>query len=142
MMQVSFGSRVPDDVLCALHAYMLTRFNGLVLSGHPGVPNATLVKEDDPWNSKYGGKSLAEQNSGECQNLMTSTMSGCCQLTFLWTYNMPHLQVDLCWGELMRPEYTEFRAAIYSTEYELKHFRQLVVNVRTVKLLLVLITLI
>ena len=67
---------------------------------HPGVPNATLVKEGVPMAKKYKEKSVAEQNS-----------------------------VDLAWGLLMQPEYKDLRACIYTTKEELRRFRQLVVNV-------------
>ena len=67
---------------------------------HPGVPNATLVKEGVPIAKKYKEKSVAEQNS-----------------------------VDLAWGLLMQPEYVDLRACIYTTKEELRRFRQLVVNV-------------
>jgi len=67
---------------------------------HPGVPNTQLVKEKLDIASQYKGKSIAEQNS-----------------------------VDLSWELLMKPKYKELRACIYSTEEELKRFRQLVVNV-------------
>jgi len=66
---------------------------------HPGVTNAQLVKEKTPMSSKYKEKSVAEQNS-----------------------------VDLAWEMLMRPRYENLRACIYSSEDELKRFRQLVVN--------------
>ena len=65
---------------------------------HPGVTNAQLVKENTR-NAQYYKKSIAEQNS-----------------------------VDLVWTVLMSPDYKELRECIYSTEEELKRFRQLVVN--------------
>eukprot|EP00934_Nitzschia_sp_Nitz4_P001398 Nitzschia sp. Nitz4//scaffold107_size73032//15041//17514//NITZ4_005757-RA/size73032-processed-gene-0.54-mRNA-1//1//CDS//3329532584//1398//frame0 len=66
---------------------------------HQGVPNAQLIREDDPLVARYKGKSLAEQNS-----------------------------VDLAWETLMLDEYSDLRACIYSNETELKRFRQLLVN--------------
>jgi 3'5'-cyclic nucleotide phosphodiesterase len=66
---------------------------------HNGVPNAQLVKENATIAGLYRNKSVAEQNS-----------------------------VDLSWGLLMDPNYSDLRAAIYSTEEELRRFRQLVVN--------------
>jgi len=66
---------------------------------HSGVPNAQLVKEEDPLAAKYEGKSVAEQNS-----------------------------VDKAWDMFMSPEYADFRATLCPTEPEMKRFRQLVVN--------------
>ena len=66
---------------------------------HPGVPNATLVKEETRHAKMYNEKSVAEQNS-----------------------------VDLAWETLMEPEFANLRACIYQNEDELKRFRQLVVN--------------
>ncbi|CAB9502065.1 Receptor-type guanylate cyclase gcy [Seminavis robusta] len=65
---------------------------------HPGVGNVQLVKENTPNAIRYK-KSIAEQNS-----------------------------VDQCWELLMRPDYKDLRACIYTTEDELLRFRQLVVN--------------
>lgn len=67
---------------------------------HVGVSNAQLVKEGVPIASKYGGRSVAEQNS-----------------------------LDLSWELLMRPDYEELRALLFPTKRELIRFRQLVVNV-------------
>jgi 3'5'-cyclic nucleotide phosphodiesterase/Adenylate and Guanylate cyclase catalytic domain len=66
---------------------------------HSGVPNAQLVKEGDPVATLYKAKSVAEQNS-----------------------------FDIAWDLLMEPTYRNLRRAIYTTEGELKRFRQLVVN--------------
>ncbi|KAL3939096.1 MAG: hypothetical protein SGBAC_006119 [Bacillariaceae sp.] len=68
--------------------------------GHYGVPNAQLVAENDPMVTTYKGKSMAEQNS-----------------------------VDVVWHLLMQPEYTDLRTCIYSTDDEMRRFRQLLVNV-------------
>ena len=65
---------------------------------HPGVPNVQLIKEGTRSAQIYQ-KSIAEQNS-----------------------------VDLAWELLMSPDYVDLRACIYSTQEELKRFRQLVVN--------------
>ena len=67
---------------------------------HPGVPNFTLVKEEAEVAKTYDNKSVAEQNS-----------------------------VDIAWNVLMDFKYNDLRAAICGTESELKHFRQLVINV-------------
>jgi hypothetical protein len=66
---------------------------------HTGVPNAQLVKENTQIADYYKGKSVAEQNS-----------------------------VDLAWDLLMDENYKELRANIYTTDSELRRFRQLVVN--------------
>lgn len=65
---------------------------------HPGVPNAQLLTENTRMAQIYR-KSIAEQNS-----------------------------VELVWELLMSPAYTDLRSCIYSSEDELKRFRQLVVN--------------
>ncbi|CAB9518386.1 affinity cAMP-specific and IBMX-insensitive 3',5'-cyclic phosphodiesterase [Seminavis robusta] len=62
---------------------------------HPGVPNSTLVSENDPISIKYSGKSVAEQNS-----------------------------VELAWERLMLPQYEALRACIYTNDEELDRFRQ------------------
>lgn len=66
---------------------------------HPGVPNTQLVKEKTPEAQKYQ-KSVAEQNS-----------------------------IHKAWDLLMMDEYADLRATIYSTEDELRRFRQMVINV-------------
>ncbi|KAG7358840.1 adenylate/guanylate cyclase [Nitzschia inconspicua] len=82
----------------------LTRF-AVILSAlihdvdHPGVPNAQLIKENDPMAKQYENKSIAEQNS-----------------------------VDLAWGLLHEPAYKDLCKCIYQTEGELIRFRQLIVN--------------
>jgi len=66
---------------------------------HSGVPNAQLVKENTHLAEYYDGKSVAEQNS-----------------------------VDLAWHLLLDGSYSELCKTIYSTDAELKRFRELVVN--------------
>ena len=66
---------------------------------HEGVPNATLIKENAPVANMYGNKSVAEQNS-----------------------------VDVAWTHLMQEEYKDLRAIIYTSNSEMKRFRQLIVN--------------
>jgi 3'5'-cyclic nucleotide phosphodiesterase len=66
---------------------------------HTGVPNAQLVKENAAIAEYYKNQSPAEQNS-----------------------------VYLAWSLLMHSDYDEIRRTIYSTEGELKRFRQHVVN--------------
>jgi 3'5'-cyclic nucleotide phosphodiesterase len=66
---------------------------------HLGVPNAQLVKEKVDVAVRYKNKSVAEQNS-----------------------------VDVAWSLLMEPDYDELRKTIYTTEGEMRRFRQLVVN--------------
>jgi len=65
---------------------------------HPGVPNAQLLMEKTRIAQIYR-KSIAEQNS-----------------------------VELVWELLMSSAYADLRSCIYSSEDELKRFRQLVVN--------------
>ena len=66
---------------------------------HAGVSNMQLQRERTSTAIRYGGKSIAEQNS-----------------------------VDLAWGLLMDSEYEDLQKCIYSNEVEFKRFRQLVVN--------------
>ena len=66
---------------------------------HPGVPNMQLIKENALLARLYQGKSIAEQNS-----------------------------VDLCWDMLQDERFQDLRNTIYTTESELKRFRQLIVN--------------
>ena len=65
---------------------------------HPGVPNTQLVKENTRHAQIYK-ESIAEQHS-----------------------------LDTVWGLLMSREYDDLRACIYSTEDELRRFRQVMVN--------------
>lgn len=75
-------------------------FAALVCSvDHPGVPNAQLAKEDPDLALLYRNKSIAEQKS-----------------------------FDIAWDLLMDTKYLELRACIYTTQAELRRFRQLVVN--------------
>lgn len=66
---------------------------------HPGVPNSQLVAESSPLAQKYGGKSVAEQNS-----------------------------VDLAFGILIEDRFAKLRRAIYRNEVEMRRFRELAVN--------------
>jgi len=66
---------------------------------HPGVPNTQLVKEETPEAKKYQ-KSVAEQNS-----------------------------IHKAWDLLMTDEFQSLRQCIYTTEDEMRRFRQLVINV-------------
>jgi hypothetical protein len=96
-----YGSSEAND--CIFHNPM-TQF-AIALSAllhdldHPGVTNSTLVQEKADVALLYGNKSVAEQNS-----------------------------VDLAWKLLMEDQYSDLRRAIYCTEEELLHFRQLMVN--------------
>ena len=67
---------------------------------HSGVSNFQLIAEQSTLARLYKNKSVAEQNS-----------------------------VDLAWDLLMDPIYIDLRKAIYTTEAEMKRFRQLVVNI-------------
>jgi len=66
---------------------------------HQGVTNATLIHESDPLVVRYGGKSLAEQNS-----------------------------VDQAWDLLMTDQYRPLVAVLCQDETDLARFRQLIVN--------------
>ena len=66
---------------------------------HTGLPNATLVKMKTSTAIAYQNKSIAEQNS-----------------------------VDVAWSLLMRPDFENLRACIFSTRSELQRFRQILVN--------------
>lgn len=66
---------------------------------HQGVSNAQLAQENPELNQRYGGKSLAEQNS-----------------------------VNLSWALLMDECYADFRDCIFETKDELQRFRALIVN--------------
>jgi 3'5'-cyclic nucleotide phosphodiesterase len=66
---------------------------------HPGVPNSTLVKEEDKLAERYNGKSIAEQHS-----------------------------VTIAWDLFLHADYTAFRAALCSTPADMIRFRQIVVN--------------
>ena len=98
-----------DEMTLHDHTYGLTSdplvqfsvvFSALIHDAeHPGVPNATLVKENDNLAEHYKGQSIAEQHS-----------------------------IDVAWKLLQSDEYIDLRRAIYSTEDELRRFRQLVVN--------------
>mmetsp|Transcript_16110 Transcript_16110/g.37349 ORF Transcript_16110/g.37349 Transcript_16110/m.37349 type:complete len:1772 (+) Transcript_16110:29-5344(+) len=66
---------------------------------HCGVPNSQLVKEHSAVATMYKNKSVAEQNS-----------------------------IDIGWGLLMEPTYSNLRRHIYTNVSEYKCFRQIVVN--------------
>ena len=59
-----------------------------------------MIKENDPIARLYKHRSVAEQNS-----------------------------VDISWDLLMDEEYDDLRAAIYDSQEELQHFRNMVVNI-------------
>ena len=66
---------------------------------HQGVPNATLVREQDVLAKVYGAKSVAEQNS-----------------------------VGMAWDVLCQDQYRHLRQCIYANQDEMIRFRQLLVN--------------
>jgi hypothetical protein len=66
---------------------------------HPGVSNMQLLKEKHEMAELYDGLSIAEQNS-----------------------------FDFAWELLMDAEFEGLRAVVFTTEEELRRFRQLVVN--------------
>mmetsp|Transcript_20743 Transcript_20743/g.59114 ORF Transcript_20743/g.59114 Transcript_20743/m.59114 type:complete len:657 (-) Transcript_20743:76-2046(-) len=67
---------------------------------HEGVPNARLIEEKPHIGVLYQNRSVAEQNS-----------------------------VELAWELLMESKYEALQRCIYSTEAELRQFRQVVVNI-------------
>jgi 3'5'-cyclic nucleotide phosphodiesterase len=67
---------------------------------HAGVSNSQLVIEHANAAKKYGGKSVAEQNS-----------------------------IDCAWSLLMEPRFDQLQACIFSNDEELRQFRQILVNV-------------
>ena len=67
---------------------------------HRGVSNAQLCKENDSLEKAYHGKSVAEQHS-----------------------------LNIAWTILMRPEFSELRATLFSTRSQLLRFRQILVNI-------------
>ena len=109
--EVSASSGSNDKIASDMHDHTfgitsdpLTQF-ACVLSAlihdadHPGVPNSTLINEEDPIAEKYDSKSVAEQNS-----------------------------VDLCWQLLMKPEYADLRMCIYGNGEEYDRFRSVIIN--------------
>jgi hypothetical protein len=66
---------------------------------HSGVPNTQLINEEARIATMYMGRSIAEQNS-----------------------------VNIAWDVLMTDQFEALRPAIYSTEAELRRFRQMVVH--------------
>ena len=67
---------------------------------HRGVSNSQLAKEEPGLDTRYNGKSLAEQNS-----------------------------LDIAWDILESAELTDLRSALFATDAEKKRFRQVTVNV-------------
>jgi hypothetical protein len=105
---VEFNSRdftaADVDLTCGIASDPLTQFacvfSALIHDvGHAGVPNTQLVKNNIDLSSRYGCKSVAEQNS-----------------------------IDIAWALLMKDEYKELLTAICATNSELLRFRQIVVN--------------
>jgi 3'5'-cyclic nucleotide phosphodiesterase len=66
---------------------------------HRGVSNGQLVSERDPLALRYNNESVAEQNS-----------------------------VAVAWELLLRPCYSDLRAALFGSHSDMARFRQLVIN--------------
>lgn len=66
---------------------------------HPGISNAKVIKEGSDIAKKYGKKSPLEQHS-----------------------------MESAWAVFQRPAFQDLRRHIYSTEIEMKRFRQLIVT--------------
>jgi hypothetical protein len=67
--------------------------------GHVGVPNGVLAAGDPSLAASYGHKSIAEQHS-----------------------------VSITWETLFLDEFAPLRALLFTSESEMRHFRQLLVN--------------
>jgi 3'5'-cyclic nucleotide phosphodiesterase len=102
--QVDSSDNRVHDHTCGIKSDPLTQFS-VVLSAlihdvdHSGVSNAQLVTENPMLANLYGSRCVAEQNS-----------------------------VDVAWKALMSSAYNDLRAAIFTTEAELRRFRQIIVN--------------
>jgi hypothetical protein len=66
---------------------------------HPGVPNSQLIEEESLLAQQYNGKSVTEQNA-----------------------------VDKAWKLFAQPSFITLHKCIFTSEYDVKRFRQLVVN--------------
>lgn len=66
---------------------------------HQGVPGSQLVREGHPLAVKYNNRCIHEQHS-----------------------------ITVAWEHLMQPQFEDLRACIFSDEYELTRFRQILVN--------------
>ena len=66
---------------------------------HAGVPNPTLIKENEKMGQLYNGRSVAEQNS-----------------------------LDLAWSMLMDERFRNLRGALFSSKSDFCRFRDLVIN--------------
>jgi hypothetical protein len=105
----NYGSH---ELVAQLHAYtygitsdplatLAIIFSALIHDvDHRGIGNVQLGKEEPEIEECYRGKSLAEQNS-----------------------------LDLAWEILMLHKYSELRECMFANEEDVKHFRQVVVNV-------------
>jgi hypothetical protein len=98
------GEEALHDYTYGITSDPLTQFSVVMSAlihdvGHRGVPNFILCKEDPNLASVYKQKRVAEQNS-----------------------------VDLAWNALMDPRFGDLRRCIYGDEFEMKRFRQLLVN--------------
>jgi 3'5'-cyclic nucleotide phosphodiesterase/Adenylate and Guanylate cyclase catalytic domain len=98
------GSSGEASFMVPIKSDPLTQF-GMVFAclihdvDHYGIPNSQMFKERGDIAETYGCKSIAEQSS-----------------------------VDVAWDLLMGSDYQELRACIYTSQAELNHFRQVVVN--------------
>jgi len=109
---IAFEKEQIGDIASQLHNYthginsdpltlLAIVFSALIHDAdHRGVSNHQLGTENPDLAEKYHNKSLAEQHS-----------------------------LDQCWALLMEDRFIEMRNYIFSTEDELKRFRQVLVNV-------------
>lgn len=91
-----YSSRIASDPL----AHFAIIFSALIHEvDHPGVPNATLVREGHNLATNYKDQSCAEQHA-----------------------------LDLAWNLLMEPTYKGLRNCLYRSKGELAHLRQVMVH--------------
>lgn len=104
-------SSIDDNTSSTLHDHTygitsdpLTQFACILAAlihdvDHQGVPNTTLIQEEDATAHRYQGRSVAEQNS-----------------------------VHIAWDLFLEPQFDLLRKTVCPTDNELNRLRQLVVN--------------
>jgi len=93
---------------------------------HAGVPNAQLVKENDPVAVAYKNQSVLEQNSVDLAYDLVCSLNRL-QLFDSLVCTCSHLPYVSIF-QLMDAKFSNFRELLLSDEEEKKRFRQLVVN--------------
>ena len=109
---IAVGEAKQGDIASQIHNYthginsdpltiLAIVFSALIHDvDHQGVSNLQLITENKDMGDKYKNKSVAEQNS-----------------------------LDLAWELLMQDKFIKLRNCLFTTEAELKRFRQVIVNV-------------